>query len=71
MGSCANVSFDGTRFFMVPGAQTNQTLNVDKGSSVGVTEVYIYRVDVCSALSPRHGEKIMVLCKSVVGLATA
>ena len=52
---------------MVPGAQTNETLNIDKGSSVGVTGVYIYRVDVCSVLGPRHGEKIMVLCKSVVG----
>ena len=52
---------------MVPGAQTNETLNIDKGSSVGVTGVYIYQVDVCSVLGPRHGEKIMVLCKSVVG----
>lgn len=55
---------------MVPGAQTNETLNIDKGSSVGVTGVYIYRVDVCSVLGPRHGEKIMVLCKSVVGFET-
>ena len=50
----ANIGFnagDGTRSFMVPGALTNQTLNIDKGSNVGVRGVYIYRVD-CSLLGP-------------------
>ena len=61
-GGRANIGFnagDGTRFFMVPGALTNQVLNIDKESNVGVTRVYIYRVDLpaCSVLGPRDGEK--------------
>ena len=59
-GGRANVGFnagDGTRSFMVPGALTNQVLNIDKGSNVDVTRVYIYRVDLCSVLGPRDGEK--------------
>jgi len=50
----ANIGFDagdGTSFFMVPGALTNQTLNIDKGSNVGVTGLYIYRAD-CSIIGP-------------------
>ena len=57
-GSAANIGFsagDGTRSFMDPGALTNLTLNIDKGSNVDVTGVYIYRVD-CSVLRPRDGE---------------
>ena len=52
-GSRANIGFDagdGTRYFMVPGALTNQTLNIDEGSNVGVTGVYIYRVE-CSVVA--------------------
>ena len=57
--SGANIGFsagDGTRYFMVQGALTNQTLNIDEASNVGVTGVYIYQVDLCSVLSPRDGE---------------
>ena len=63
-GDGANVGFnagDGTRFFMVPGALTNQVLNIDEGSNVDVTGVYIYRVDLCSVLGPRDGEKPKLL----------
>ena len=59
-GVGANVGFsagDGTRFFMVQDALTNQELNIDEGSNVGVTGVYIYRVDLCSVLGPNDGEK--------------
>ena len=59
-GDGANIGFsagDGVRFFMVSGALTNQTLSIDEGSNVGVTGVYIYRVDLCSVLGPRDGEK--------------
>ena len=53
-GSGANIGFDagdGTgRSFMVPGALTNQTLNIDERSNVGVRGVYIYRVD-CPVLN--------------------
>ena len=58
-GNGANIGFsagDGTSSFMVPGALTNQVLNIDEGSNVGVTGVYIYRVD-CSVRGPRDGEK--------------
>ena len=59
-GDGANIGFnagDGTRSFMVPGALTNQVLNIDEGSNVGVRGVYIYRVDQCSVLGPNNGEK--------------
>ena len=61
-GVGANVGFnagDGVKFFMVPGALTNQTLNIDEGSNVGATGVYIYRVDLpaCSVLGPKSGKK--------------
>ena len=59
-GDGANIGFaagDGIRSFMVPGALTNQVLNIDEGSNVGVTGVYIYRVDRCSVLGPNNGEK--------------
>ena len=58
-GVGANVGFnagDGTSYFMVPGALTNQVLNIDEGSNVGVTGLYIYRVDMCLVLGPRDGE---------------
>ena len=60
----ANIGFDGgdgTRSFMAPGALTSQTLNIDEGSNVGVTGLYIYRVDLCSVLGPIDGEKPKLL----------
>ena len=59
-GDGANIGFnagDGTRFFMVQDALTNQVLNIDERSNVGVTGLYIYRVDLCSVLGPNDGEK--------------
>ena len=59
-GAGANIGFSaggGTRDFDVPGALTNQPLNIDEGTNVGVTGVYIYRVDLCSVLGPNSGEK--------------
>ena len=59
-GSGANIGFDagdGTSYFMVPGVLTNQVLNIDEGSNVGVRGVYIYRVDLCSVFGPNNGEK--------------
>ena len=61
-GDAANIGFDGgdgTRFFMVPGALKN--LNIDEGSNVGVTGLYVYRVDLCSVLGPIDGEKPKLL----------
>ena len=60
----ANIGFgagDWTRSFIVPSARTSQVLNIDEGSNVGVTGVYIYRVDLCSVLSPSDGEKLKLL----------
>ena len=57
--SGANIGFNaggGTSYFMVPSALTNQALNIDEGSNVGMTGVYIYRVDLCSVLGPNDGE---------------
>ena len=67
-GAGANIGFnagDGTRFFMVPGSLTNQTLNIDEGSNVGVTGMYIYRVD-CSVLGPNDGEKLKLLVVLII-----
>ena len=61
-GIGASIGFDGgdgTRFFMVPGALKN--LNIDEGSNVNVTGVYIYRVDLCSVFGPIDGEKAKLL----------
>ena len=52
---------DDTSPFIVPGTLTNQTLSIDEGSNVGVTGVYIYRLDLCSVLGPRDGEKPKLL----------
>ena len=60
----ANIGFsagDGSRSFMVPGALTNQVLKIDERSNVGVTGVYIYRVDPCSVLGPSAGKKLKLL----------
>ena len=44
-----------------PDSLTNQALNVDEGSNVNVTGVYIYQVD-CSVLGPNNdGENLLVL----------
>ena len=63
-GDGANIGFDagdGTRSFMVPHALTRQALNIDDGSNVGVTGLYIYRVDLCSVIGPIDGEKLNLL----------
>ena len=44
----ANIGFnagDGVRSFMVPGALTVQSRDIEEGTNVGRTGVYIYRVD--------------------------
>ena len=42
-------------------SQTNKALNIDEGSNVNVTGVYIYQVD-CSVLGPNNdGENLLVL----------
>ena len=58
------------RSFMVPGSGTNQVLNIDEGSNVNVTGMYIYRVDLCSVLGPRDGETsklllVLITCREV------
>ena len=57
-GDDANIGFnagDGTRSFMVPGALTTQSRNIEDGSNVDMTGLYIYRVDLCSVLGPNDG----------------
>ena len=57
-GDGANIGFnagDGIRSFMIPGALTAQSRNIEDGSNVNVTGVYIYRVDSCSVLGPNDG----------------
>ena len=57
-GRAANIGFnagDGIRSFMLPGALTAQSMNIEDGSNVNVTGVYIYRVDSCSVLGPNDG----------------
>jgi len=54
----ANIGFnagDGVRSFMVPGALTSQSINIEEGSNVGRTGVYLYRVDQCSIIDPNNG----------------
>ena len=68
-GSGANIGFnagDGTRSFMVPSALTNQTLNIDEGSNVGVTGVYVYQVGLCLILGPNNSIGEMP-CKILLG----
>jgi len=63
----ANVGFnagDGLRFFMVPGALTSQTRNIEMGSNVNITGLYIYRVDQRLVIDPsgkRSRLKFLVL----------
>ena len=56
----ANIGFnagDGVRSFMVPGALTSQTMNIDMGSNVNISGLYIYRVDQ-NVISEPTGEPI-------------
>ena len=56
----ANIGFnagDGVRSFMVPGALTAQTTNIDMGSNVNISGLYIYRVDQNVVFEPT-GEPI-------------
>ena len=44
----ANIGFnagDNVRSFMVPGARTFQTRNIENGSNVNIPGLYMYRVD--------------------------
>ena len=50
-----------TTIFRVPGSVGSQSLNIDEGSNVGVTGLYIYRVDTCLTLGPRDGEESKLL----------
>ena len=59
-GNDATVGFnagDGMRSIVV----TTQPLDVATGSNVGVTGLYINRVDLSAILSPSDGEKIKLL----------
>ena len=63
-GDTARIGFsagDGTGFFMVPHVLRRQALNIDEGSNVDVTGLYIYRVDLCLILGPIDGEKPKLL----------
>ena len=54
------IAESGARVFDFTGSRTNQAVNIDEGSNVDVTGVYIYQVD-CSLLSPRDGEASKLL----------
>ena len=54
----ANIGFnagDGVRSFMVPGALTSESRNIETTSNVNVTGLYIYRVDLDAIIGP-NGE---------------
>ena len=54
----ANIGFnagDGARSFMLPGALTPQSRNIQERSNVGRTGVFIYRVDRRSIVGPDIG----------------
>ena len=54
----ANIGFnagDGVRSFMVPGALSLDSVDIEEGSNVGRRGVYIYRVDRCSIIGPDNG----------------
>ena len=56
-GDAASIGFDagdGARSIVVLG---DQTLNIDDGSNVDVTGLYINRVDLCLVLGSIDGEK--------------
>ena len=54
-------SGDGTESFINPHVLRRQALNIDEGSNVGVTGLYIFRVDLCSVLGRIDGEKPKLL----------
>ena len=63
-GDGASIGFsagNGTRFLIVPRAPRRQALNIDEGSNVGVTGLFIYRVDLCLVLGPIDGEQPTLL----------
>ena len=63
-GDSASIGFnagDGTRSFMIPHVLRRQPLNIDEGSNVDVTGLYIYQVDLCSVLGPGNGEQPKLL----------
>ena len=63
-GDSASIGFhpgDGTRSFIIPHVLKRQPLNIDEGSNVGVTGLYIFRVDLCSVLGPMDGEQPKLL----------
>ena len=67
-GDDANIGFnagDGVRSFMLPGALTNQSMNVEDGSNVDVRGLYIYRVDLSSILDPNDGKKLKIIASIV------
>ena len=54
----ANIGFnagDGVRSFMLPGALTVQSRDIQERSNVGRTGVFIYQVDQCSIIGPDIG----------------
>ena len=56
----ANIGFnagDGMRSFMVPGALTFQSRNIENGSNVDIPGLYIYRVDP-RLIFDSNGEKL-------------
>ena len=53
------VSGDSSLQLYDPDSLTNQALNVDEGSNVNVTGVYIYQVD-CSVVGPSDGEELFL-----------
>jgi len=62
----ANIGFnagDGVRLFMVPGALTPQTRNIENGSNVNIPGTYIYRVDQHVVFGPsgKHSRLIGTL----------
>ena len=58
----ANIGFnagDGMRSFMVPGALTAQSRNIENGSNVDIPGLYVYRVDRRIVVDP-SGEQLQL-----------
>ena len=73
-GEDANIGFDagdGVRSFMLPGALTNQSVNVEDGSNVDVRGLYIYRVDLPSILDGEKLKRSVVLEKFTANVLVA
>lgn len=63
----SNIGFrnsDGSRNFMVPGALTSRTVDIELTSNVGVPGLYIYRVDLEQILGPNGIVSIQKLIHS-------